>query len=150
MNHKTNKRDILIVLPVFSLASILLTPVSEVKKGITDNLPWIGVGTLITEVFFIIGLGIMALEAGHQLGPNPVRWRRKLPHIFRGVVRTKIFWLGFYTNTAGALGTAIILSIGIFKILPPQSWGLIILPLLDLSLTFALRYAVVNASKDER
>ncbi|MBX4190772.1 hypothetical protein KW794_01660 [Candidatus Saccharibacteria bacterium] len=148
MMHKIKKRDVLIALLVASLASLLLTPVSQIKQGIIDNLPWVGVGTLITETLFIIGLGIMALEAGHELGKNPVLWRRKLHKVVRHLVKTKMFWIGFWINAAGAAGTAVIVAIGIFKVLPPRNWGLLLLPALDLGLTFALRLAAVQTIEE--
>lgn len=139
-----SRRDTFIILVVLSLASLLLTPLSEVKKGIIDNLPWVGIGTVITESLFIIGLGIMALEAGHELGRNPLRWRSKLRKVVSHLVRTKLFWLGFWINAAGAAGTAVLVTIGILKILPPQGWLLLWLPLADLALTVAIRVAVVT------
>ena len=114
------RRNALIFLLVASLAAVLLTPLSVVKQGISNNLPWIGVGILISESLFIIGLGMMALEAGHELGKNPFFWRKKLRHVVSRMVRTKLFWLGFWINAIGAVGTAVIVSIGIIKTLPPR------------------------------
>ena len=143
-----SKRNVLIILALISLASILLTPFSEVKQGIIDNLPWVGVGTVITEALFILGLGVMALEAEHELGHNPLLWRRKLHHVVNHMVRTRIFWLGFWINAAGAAGTAVLITIGIIKILPPQGWLLLWLPVADLALTVAIRSAAVMAVKE--
>ena len=54
------------------------------------------------------------------------------------------FWTGFVVNTIGGVGTGVVLAVGIVLGLPPQSWGLLVLPVLDLVLTAAVRGAVLS------
>lgn len=129
---------------ILSLLPLFLTPLSGLQDQLTHNLPWVGIGILISELVFILGLSIIAWDVGEKLGTNPLKWRSKLVPAIEKSSHEWLFWVGFVVNTIGAIATAVIVAAGVFMSLPPQSWGLIILPLIDLSVTYAIRAAIVE------
>ncbi|MGH1493131.1 MAG: hypothetical protein ACRBK7_27665 [Acidimicrobiales bacterium] len=106
--------------------------------------PWVGLGIVASEVLFIIGLVVMAGTVGIRLGLNPLRWRSQLDTILGHLDRTPLFWFGLALNTVGALGTGLVILAATLTGLPPTAWGLLVIPLADLSLTAAVRAAVVG------
>ncbi len=140
-----NRKNALILLVIGSLLSIFLTPLSRVKQEVTSNLPWVAAGTILTETMFIVGLGIMAWEAEEELGRNPLLWRKRIHKVINHLVTTKAFWVGFWVNAAGALGTAIIVGLSVILTFPVQSWGLLWVPALDLAATITIRASAIGA-----
>lgn len=132
-----------------SLALTFLSPLGLLKERIVDNLPWVATGALISESLFTIGLAIIAADVGVKLGRNPLQWRQKLLPMLRQATKGKLFWVGFWVNTVGALGSGLIVGTGIVLTFPPQSWGLVIIPFLDLSLTIAIRTAAIEWAHGE-
>lgn len=59
--------------------------------------------------------------------------------------RERLTRIGLYMNWGGAAGTAIVLIGAVFLLLPPASWGLAVIPALDLASTFALRMPIRSA-----
>ena len=106
--------------------------------------PWLGVGLLATELMFVAGLATMALVTGVQLGLNPVRWRRRMPLVLASLRRTPWFWLGLAINSAGALGSALVVACAVVAGLPRSAWGLLIVPLFDLTLTVSIRTIAIS------
>lgn len=65
-------------------------------------------------------------------------WR----HVASKCNQSKLFWFGFWLSVIGACGDGFIIIWGIGKTLPVSSWGLMILPFWDLSLTYIIRRAI--------
>jgi hypothetical protein len=99
----------------------------------------------VSEILFIAGALIMALEAGRMLGYGK-SWHHHLRHPRRSVaqsmqitVTSRTFGLGFWLNLTGALGTTLILISGVLWLLPIESWGLIVLLAIDIVATISWR-----------
>lgn len=127
-----------------SVASLIFSPLGPLIDRIREVGPWVGLGLLVSEVLFIIGLAVMAWSVGVRLGANPLRWRDRLQDILAQLDRSPSFWAGLTINTVGAVGTAVVVLGAIAAGLPLSAWGLMVLPLADVSLTIAVRAAVFN------
>ncbi len=138
MSTKTIKRGLLWSLVIFSLGSLVFTPFDSLWSRVISSLPWLGTGVIVSEAFFIGGLIIMAMSMGLKIR-NPLRLRKELKSILRASVATKPFWVGFWVNALGAVASGILLGVGICVVLPVTSWGLLYLPLVDLTATVVIR-----------
>ncbi|HEY0965024.1 MAG TPA: hypothetical protein VGE13_00915 [Candidatus Saccharimonadales bacterium] len=149
MQTKTIKRALLWALVIFSIASLVFTPLGPLKDDIIQVLPWFGVGVVATEVLFIGGLAMMAASMGVKFR-NPLRLRRELKSLLAATTTTKMFWFGFWINAAGAVASSIVLGAGILMALPPSSWGVLSLVVVDITATVVIRGWVVRAHARER
>lgn len=129
---------------ILSIGSLIFAPLGPTIDRVKEVGPWVAIGLLVSEALFILGLAIMAATVGVKLGLNPLRWRGQFDAILAKLDRTPLFWVGLALNTIGALGTGVVVLIATVVGLPPTAWGLLVLPLADLSLTAAVRAAVVG------
>lgn len=129
---------------VLSIASLLFSPLGPLIDRVREVGPWVGLGLIVSEVLFVIGLAVMAWSVGVRLGSNPLRWRDRMQDVLAALDRSPTFWTGLIINTIGAVGTAVVVVGAIVAGLPLSAWGLMVLPLADVSLTVAVRAAVVN------
>lgn len=129
---------------VLSIASLLFSPLGPLIDRVREVGPWVGLGLIVSEVLFVIGLAVMAWSVGVRLGSNPLRWRDRMRDVLAALDRSPTFWTGLIINTIGAVGTAVVVVGAIVAGLPLSAWGLMVLPLADVSLTVAVRAAVVN------
>ncbi len=129
-------------LVVVSIALLFLSPLDEVVEQVKDVAPWVGIGLVVSEVLFVAGLALIAAAVGVSLPRNPLVWRAQLPELLAKLDTTPLFWVGLVINSIGAIGTAVVLVVAIVRGLPVQSWGLLVLPFADLSLTVAIRASV--------
>lgn len=129
---------------VLSIASLLFSPLGPLIDRVREVGPWVGLGLIVSEVLFVIGLAVMAWSVGVRLGSNPLRWRDRMQDVLAALDRSPTFWTGLIINTIGAVGTAVVVVGAIVAGLPVSAWGLMVLPLADVSLTVAVRAAVVN------
>ncbi|MEM7323854.1 MAG: hypothetical protein AAF531_12275 [Actinomycetota bacterium] len=135
---------------VLSIGSLLFAPLGPTIDRVKEVGPWVAAGLLASEALFVLGLALMAATVGVKLGPNPLRWRSQFDTILAKLDRTPMFWVGLILNTVGALGTGVVILIAVLTGLPPTAWGLLVLPLADLSLTAAVRAAVVGGVRGHR
>ena len=91
----------------------------------------------------------MLVSAGLALPRNPLKWHSSLHLVLGSLQRSPLFWVGLVLNTIGALGTGVVLAAGIFAGLPPATWGLLIIPVIDIGLTVVIRSAVFSAVQGE-
>jgi hypothetical protein len=150
MLEKTIKhhKKIMWALVAASIAMLFFSPLNELKETVSEALPWVLTGVLITESLFVIGIIIMAIAVEYELGLNPLKWRSHIKSVLHHVPENRLFWIGFWINAIGALGSGIVVAAGILISLPATSWGLIWLPFLDLSLTVALRITILELKKE--
>ncbi|MEL6985213.1 MAG: hypothetical protein AAFO29_22465, partial [Actinomycetota bacterium] len=114
-----------------SVASLIFSPLGPLIDRIREVGPWVGLGLLVSEVLFIVGLAVMAWSVGVRLGANPLRWRDRLQDVLAQLDRSPSFWTGLAINTVGAVGTAVVVLGAIAAGLPLSAWGLMVLPLAD-------------------
>jgi hypothetical protein len=152
MNGNALKRGLLWGLVLFSVGSLILMPLRSVKESIIDILPWVGIGVVMTETLFIIGLCLMATAIGLKVQKprDLLRLRSELKEILRSATTTKSFWVGFWMNAVGAVGSGVVFTAGIVAALPVSSWGLAIVSTLDIFVTVAIRQHVLQAHTRER
>ncbi|MEM7338233.1 MAG: hypothetical protein AAF467_06280 [Actinomycetota bacterium] len=137
------------LLIIGSIGSLVLAPLGPTIDRVRSVGPWVGLGLIMSEVLFVIGLALMAGAMGISLGPNPLRWRSRLDTVLARLDRTPVFWVGLVINTIGALGTGVVLVAAVIGGLPLSAWGLLVLPAADISLTAAVRAAVVRGVRGE-
>jgi hypothetical protein len=123
---------------------IALSPLDSTIERVKQIAPWVGLGLIITEALFIGGLALMAWSVGIRLGPNPLQWRARMDAILARLNSSPLFWAGLALNTIGAIGTGVVVVVAITAGLPTSAWGLLVLPLGDLTLTAAVRGAVIS------
>jgi hypothetical protein len=143
-----HKVKLMWILVLASIAMLFLSPFNELKEKLIGTLPWVFLSLLVTEGLFTAGIVLMAASVEHDLGLNPLKWRKHLKTVLKHVPENQLFWWGFWINATGALGTGLVLSIAVITSLPATSWGIIILPFMDLGLTIALRATILELKKD--
>ena len=143
-------RKLIWVLLVISAVFLILSPYEELRLRIEENIPWIIGGLLISESIFVIGIFIMATRIGYELGLNPIKWRAHLHTVAHHIPEDKPFWVGFWVNTIGAVGSGVIFAYGIIRTFPVESWGVAWIAFLDLSITFTVRAAVLELRNEYR
>ncbi|MCA9349265.1 hypothetical protein KC878_03975 [Candidatus Saccharibacteria bacterium] len=148
--YRRHSKKILAVLLLATIAEIALSfAFDKTPEKLVESLPWLLGLAGLTEALFILGLVIMAYSVGHDLGWNPIKWHGHLKSIVHKVSLDKLFWVGFWVNTTGALGTGIVWLIAILYGLPISSWGSLWLPLADIALTVSLRSAVFELKREK-
>lgn len=144
---------ILWVAILVAVVSLAVTPFGEVFDDVKDSLPWVGAGIIISEIILTAGFAVMASRVGISGFRELVAARNTLRSFDWGTVaaslrESRIFWLGFWLSVVGGAGDGIVLIIGIGGSLPLRSWGLMVLPFMDLGVTYAIRRAVYRAVAD--
>ncbi len=147
MDIRSPPRWLVLVAVGLAIGGLALAPLGDVIDTARVAAPWVVVGLLVSEGLFIAGLGTMIVATGSRLPSNPFRWRAQLLDALKGALHTKVFWLGFWVNLVGAVGTAVIGAAAVFIVLPPLGYGLLIVPALDLFATVVIRSAVVSLDK---
>lgn len=100
---------------------------------------------LICEVCFVSGAILMLVGAGNTFrgvsgwikGIKEARQNARL--IAEHISTSRVFRVGFNLNWVGAVGTGVVLFGGVLLILPITSWGLAVLPFLDIVASFGWR-----------
>lgn len=144
METKRFKRGLFWGLILISVGSLLFTPFNSLRRDMSQTLPWVGFGVIVSEILFIGGLIIMATSIGLKVR-NPLKLRGRLKHILRNSIITRSFWVGFWINAVGAVLSSLLLAAGIFAALPMTSWGLLYVPIADLAATIVIRQWALRA-----
>ncbi len=116
---------------------------------------WLGIAILITEAFFVGGALLMAITAGENLlSLHPKHWvthfsylKREARTLAHKLIRSRLFMFGFWLNFVGAIGTSLILIIGIILFVPQAGWGVLIIVVLDLLASFGWRALAIAKRK---
>ncbi|MFE4670704.1 hypothetical protein ACFRI7_17030 [Streptomyces sp. NPDC056716] len=119
-----------------------MNPLGELKGRLFDVAPWAGVGVMVSEGMFISGIMMMSWAVGLGWG-NPLRLRKALAEICERANGSRLFWCGFWVNSFGAVGSAVVISIGLIFYLPPESYGLLGIAFADLAATIVIRRAIM-------
>lgn len=137
------------LLAALSVASLVFSPLGPLVERAREVGPWVGLGLVVSEALFVLGLAVMAWSVGVRMGLNPLHWRDRWATVLARLDRSPLFWLGLVVNTIGAVGTAAVLGVAVLTGLPRSAWGLLVLPVADLSLTVAVRAAVVGGVRQD-
>lgn len=129
---------------VASIGLIVVSPFDSTLSKIKQVGPWVGGGLAVSESLFILGLALLAWSAGVNLGANPFKWKSHTQELLAKLDRTPLFWVGLAINTVGAVGTGLVLAVGVVAGLPWQSWGLLTIPVADLAVTVSLRSVIFS------
>lgn len=146
---KKIERYLLWTLGLVSVAFLIFAPWGEVWGRIKEHFFWMAIGGAISEAAFAGGLVIMAASIGMNIR-NPFKLRKNLKSILQSSTKTRLFWIGFWTNAVGAIGTGFLILFGIVLVLPVSSWGLAVLAIFDLMVTIALRRVVLGVHARHR
>jgi hypothetical protein len=143
-----HKRSIAVALALAStVLTLVMNPLGELKRRLFDVAPWTGVGVIVSETMFVGGIMMMAWAVGLRWN-NPLKLRKALTEICRRANGSRIFWLGFWVNSLGAIGSPVIISIGLIFYLPPESYGLLSIIFADLAVTIVIRKAMLRGVKE--
>lgn len=143
------KTHIAIGIAGLSLAATLSNnPMSELKDDVIAAAPWVGGGVAASEVAFATGAAMMAGSVGSKIG-NPWTIKERIPDIAQRAQDSKLFWTGFWTNTTGAVGDFAVISAGVLKEMPVESYPLLALTLADLGMTVAVRKALKSGIRNK-
>ena len=144
-NHVAGQRYVVAGLVMLSALLLILSPYRETLEIIRSYDYWLAVILIgVSEVLFIGGIIVMALAVGHDLGLNPVKWRGQLKSVIQKVTEDRVFWVGFWVNFAGAVGTTLVIATLVVLVLPWQGWGIAAIGSLDLVVTVALRKEILR------
>jgi hypothetical protein len=116
----------------------------ETKDSVLDAAPWVGGALLAGEVGWCAGAAMMVAAVGDQIGVNPLRLRDRMTGIAQKANGSRLFKSGFFLNLGSAITQASVMTAGIVKELPPQSWGWLAVPAVDLWVTLAARRIIYD------
>lgn len=119
----------------------------QVEHDLVEALPWVGGGVATSETAFIVGAGMMGAAVGRKVG-NPLTVKERIPEIAERANDSLLFKSGFWVNTAGAVGTAAIVSAGVIAKLPPESYGVLPIAFADMGLTATVRVAMLKGIRE--
>ncbi len=135
------------VAAVSTALTFTISPIEETKDSLIDAAPWVATGVIASEVMFVAGGAMMLSATGQKIG-NPLKLKGKLPEIARHANESTLFKSGFAVNALGAVGDFVVLSGAVVSELPPHSWGILGLTLMDLGVTIAVRKTMIDTIKD--
>ncbi|MGB3023839.1 MAG: hypothetical protein WBB39_03475 [Candidatus Saccharimonadales bacterium] len=141
-----------VLLTILVIVSIGLTVINWQLSGDLRSrmveIVWVAPALFVTEALFVVGAIMMAVSAGENLAEyrHPRHWHRGVMTIRRQtrqfaekLVISTLFTVGFWCNFAGAVGTSLILIIGLALIAPLTSLGVTLIIVIDLIATFGWR-----------
>lgn len=120
---------------------------AELKDQAIEAAPWVAGGLAVSEGMFIAGASMMIASIGDKVG-NPLKIKEKIPAIAEKANDSKLFKAGFWINAIGAVGTAAVVTTGVAKELPPESYPLFLIPAIDLAITVKIRTMIRKAIKN--
>jgi hypothetical protein len=106
---------------VGAAVTTILAPLGRIEKQLAQVAPWVVCGVAITETAWVVGAVLMASGAGQRIG-NPFRLRPTSRGVTQGMLQSRAFRAGLHINTAGALGTAVVVVVGAVVALPRETW----------------------------
>ncbi|HET9518342.1 MAG TPA: hypothetical protein VFO77_11495 [Actinoplanes sp.] len=138
------------VIAIGSIAvTLLLAPAHTTFSEMARVLPWVGVGLVGGEIAWIGGAAMMLTALGGRVR-NPFKIRVEFSRVAARAVNSRLFRLGFWTNTAGAIVQFVVPAVGVCWYLPYQLWGVLGIGVVDLAATVALRGAILTAMRRSR
>jgi hypothetical protein len=123
-------------------------PLSELKEEVVDAFPIVATGVVVSETAFVAGAAMMAASVGSKVG-NPLTLKDRLPEIATHANDSLLFKAGLWTNTAGAVGSAAVFSVGIMQ-MPVETYPALAATVADLGLTVAVRKAMIAGIRNNR
>ncbi len=132
---------------VSAVATVTNNPASGLYSNVMDAAPWVGGGVAASEVAFVAGAVMMAASVKDKIG-NPLKIKERIPEIAKKAQDSKLFTAGFWTNTVGAVGDFAVISAGMIAKMPIEAYPMLAIPLLDLSVTVAVRRAIRSGIKN--
>jgi hypothetical protein len=116
---------------------------------------YVAIGLLLTEALFIVGALVMLAAVGEKIPSfHPRRWvgnvnflKKEIKAISSRAISSRLFGFGFWLNFIGAVGTSVILMLGVVRLFPIQAWGLLLILVIDLLATFGWRVPLQMARK---
>ena len=120
---------------------LIVKPAGHVIDSLKQQVPWLVPIEIALDG--LIGLGvIMMLSATGFPVRNPVKARRMIRELVRNANGTLLFRRGFVLSTLAALAWGGVAAASVVIVLPPQAWGALIYPTVDLGATIVLRRAI--------
>lgn len=126
-----------------ALVTLTINPLEDLKEDVMEAAPWVGGGVAASELAFVVGAGMMVASVGEKVG-NPLKIKGRIPEIAQKANSSILFKAGFVLNTTGAVGDFAVISAGVLKDMPVESYPMLSLTLLDLGVTVAVRKAIMN------
>lgn len=127
--------------------TLALNPVGETLDKVEQEAPAVAVGMVAMEAMWIGGAAMMLQSVGRR-EKNPFKIRSQMTDIATVAQNSKLFQAGFWINTTGAIGEFAIPAVVVCAKLPPESWGILSLSLVDLGATIALRKVIRDGIRE--
>lgn len=132
------------LLLISSVMTVANNPLEDIESGIQAAAPWAAPGIALSEAGFICGAAMMASAVGASLG-NPLKLKARISQIASAANNSLLFRVGFWINTIGALGTAIVTSVAIVSEMPLEFYGALPIAFIDIAVTIVVRKAMLLA-----
>jgi hypothetical protein len=127
--------------------TLAINPMHELEHEVIDAAPWVGSGLLAGEAAWIGGAALALGAVGVKVR-NPLKIKNQFKDIATHADSSKMFKIGFWTNTTAAVAEFGILTAGVMKYLPPEAWGALSFGALDLAATVTFRKMILNGIKN--
>lgn len=145
------------VLIVSSLLLVVadLTHMAQVQPYF-QQVAWVGVLLIISEILFVLGVILMMIGAGESLAEasksQPLYKRlyyirKNYRRLGEAAIVNNIFTIGFWMNFLGAVASSIILIVVIIVYTPITGSGILLILIIDLVATFGWRIPVELARR---
>ncbi|MEI7759080.1 MAG: hypothetical protein WCJ05_02775 [bacterium] len=127
--------------------TLAINPMHELEHKVIDAAPWVGSGLLVGEAAWIGGAALALGAVGVKVR-NPLKIKSQFKDIATHTDNSKMFKIGFWTNTTAAVAEFGILTAGVMKYLPPEAWGALSFGALDLAATVTFRKMILSGIKN--
>lgn len=122
--------------------SLFFSPLGTIADRLREVAPWVAAGIIVTEAMWVGGAVLMAYGAGSRLSSG-LRVGGRLSEYRAGGRGLTVFRVGLGINFVGAIGTALVIVVGVVVALPVATWpSAILLALLDIVATVLVRLAI--------
>ena len=127
--------------------TLAVNPLHELEHKVIDAAPWVGSGLVAGEAAWIGGAALALGAVGVKVR-NPLKIKNQFKDIATHADNSKMFKIGFWTNTTAAVAEFGVLTVGVMKYLPPEAWGALSFGALDLAATVTFRKMILNGIKN--
>ncbi len=154
---KKHKNSFLLLIAVASVGLMVIDIIffHDLKSHLSQ-IVWTSGALAVTETLFIVGALIMALSLGERIEHfrsiktwhHGIRYIRLHARQFgEQLIVSPTFTLGFWVNFVGAVGSSVILIIGLLSVAPYTSLGILTVIVIDLVATFGWRIPIEIARR---
>lgn len=147
--HRLKTKLIMGAAATATVVSLALSANGPVLHKLAEVAPWVGSGMIMAEIGWLGGAAVAFASVGRRI-KNPFRIRSEMKNIAQYANESIGFKVGLAVNTASALAEFAIPTAAALTKLPPETWGLLGFPSLDLVATVAVRGVILRGMQNAR